>query len=163
MIKTWYLFRHALSTRSVNGYGDKILTAEILPEEIKPIEKMAKYLNRVEESINYRSDIIRCRQTAEIISKITGKKFIPDNRLNEYYDENFDHVSTRIKQFIGEVDKIKQPNILVCSHGAIIAGIKKILLNEKFYESDLMDYPNCGELLIINGNKISNIDFNISD
>lgn len=167
MSKTYYIFRHALATYSKDGYGDEILTASILPKETEPIKKMAKYLTSVKESINFSSEVKRAKQTAKIITKITGKKFIFDPRLNEYdtsskqfLEESFESFYQRIHQFVKDAQKLETENILICSHGAIITGIKNILIKGDFTKDDLFDFPLCGELLIINGKSLRSINFN---
>lgn len=160
MNHTWYLFRHALATQSTTGYGDQILTANILPEGITPVKKIAEFLNNIGPSANYTSEIIRCRQTVEIVIEITQKIFIPDKRLNEYHEEQFDHLSKRISNFIKEVNEHNQSNIVICTHGSVIAGLRYFLTQGTFKETDVYNYPSCGELVIIENNIISVKDFN---
>jgi broad specificity phosphatase PhoE len=161
MNKTWYVFRHALATKSASGYGDQILTAGILPEAVEPIKKMAIFLNPIGPSRNFTSEILRCRQTADIITGITKKPFIPDLRLNEYYLEDFAHLSHRINKFLRETSTNNEPNIVICTHGAVIAGMKHYLLGGTFAETDLYDYPACGELVCIENKNYSIKNFNV--
>lgn len=161
MNKTWYIFRHALATYSTIGYGAQILTASILPEAIVPIKKMAAFLNTVQPSANFTSEILRCRQTAKIITGITEKPFTHDARLNEYYEEQFDQLSHRVTQFIKEISEHKEVNILVCTHGAVLAGIKHFLIDRTFKKTDLYDYPACGELAIIKNKNLLLKNFNV--
>lgn len=159
---TWYLFRHALATYSTQGYGEEILTASILPEAIPSIEKLAQHLNSVSKSLNLRSELARCEQTTDIITKITGKVFVPDKRLNEFYRETYDALRKRIWNFVDEMFQTKRENLLLCTHGIVIAAIKHILLAGDFSEKHLLDYPACGELLIIKDKKEEVISFNDS-
>jgi broad specificity phosphatase PhoE len=160
MKQTWYLFRHALSTYSKTGYGEKVLTAEILPNETAPIQEMSVYLKTVNPSVNYSSEILRCRQTAQIITDNTQKIFIPDGRINEYHQIEFNDFATKIKDIVHEIEKLKTPNILICTHGAVVGAIKHLLLKGNFQEKDLADYPKCGELLIIKDKIPKLINFN---
>jgi broad specificity phosphatase PhoE len=161
MISTWYLFRHALATYSKNGYGDQILTAPILQAEVKPIESMAEYLKNTGNSLNYSSELLRCRQTTEIISGITQKKFLFDKRLNEYYKDSFIGFRDRIANFLKKgIKNTQTANILICTHGSVIAGIKHFITDGDFLEDDLYDYPLCGELIIIKNKQIQQINFN---
>ncbi|MFC1647109.1 histidine phosphatase family protein [Patescibacteria group bacterium] len=160
MDTTFYLFRHALATRSKNGYGDKILTAEIIPDEIGPIEKIATFLKKIKNSQNIRSELKRCEQTTEIITQITGKQFSTDARLNEYYQENFQQFSARIFEWLNQTLANEPENLIICTHGSIIAGIKNFILLNNFPKNKLYDYPECGELLIIKERKVQTINFN---
>lgn len=157
---TWYLFRHALATYDKKGYGDQILTATILEHEVAPIEKMATYLRKVKDSINVSSTLLRCTQTTDIISRGSGKIFTTDKRLNEYYNESFEEFHQRVTRWVHDIGKIQPSAVLVCSHGAVIAGIKHILLDGDFREFDIRDYPDCGELLIIEHKSTKLMNFN---
>lgn len=157
---TWYLFRHALATYDKKGYGDQILTAAILKHEVAPIEKMATYLQKVKDSINVSSTLLRCKQTIDIISRGSGKIFITDKRLNEYYSESFEEFHQRVTQWVHDIGKIQPSAVLVCSHGAVIAGIKHTLLYGDFRENDIRDYPDCGQLLIIKHKSTKLVNFN---
>jgi broad specificity phosphatase PhoE len=161
MNQTWYLFRHALATYSTTGYGDQILTASILPEAVEPINKIAQYLNSVKPSSNFTSEILRCLQTTVIITGITKQIFINDSRLNEFYKEKFNQFSKRIESFVHDVSQIESPNIIICTHGSVISGIRHFVANGKFNNSDLFKYPACGELLEIVNKKCIIHNFNI--
>ncbi len=158
--KTFYLFRHALATKSLFGYGDKIVTAEILKEAIPPIERMADFLKTVPSDFNACSEFTRCRQTAAIVTKKTGKQFTLDKRLNEYYDESFGDLRDRVKDFVEDMQTAKHTSILICTHGAVVAAIKNLILKNTFGILKLYDYPKTGVLLIIKGGRVEEIDFN---
>ena len=158
---TWYIFRHALAIHGKNHYGDQILTAKILKSAIPSIEKMARYLTKIPSSLNFTSEIIRCVQTAAIVTRITGKEFITDIRLNEYYRESFAGLKERVNSWIKDMRGRKTTAVLICTHGAVVAGIKHLLIDGDFSEAQLLDYPNCGELLVIK-NDFRIINFNVS-
>lgn len=160
MNKTFYIFRHGLSTKSLFGYGDKIVTAELLPEGRPPIEKMAKYLKKINTDFNVRSEFIRCQQTAEVVTKETNKQFLTDKRLNEYNEESFTELRSRAKKFLQDIEKSECKNILICTHGAVIAALKNLILKDKFTIFQLYDYPKTGVLIKIKDNKIEEFDFN---
>lgn len=162
MKRNYYIFRHSLATLSKEGYGNKILTATILPDYTEPIKKMAQYLKDIKESANFSSEILRCKQTTAIITEIISKEFKTDSRLNEFYNETFEELSLRVQDFVEVIEKTKAENILICTHGAIAAALKHIITEGSFSEEDLLDYPNCGELLIVKNNKTSSIDFNLT-
>lgn len=158
--KTLYLFRHAKATGSDVGYGDKIVTATIVPEGIPPIERMAEYLRAVEGSANYSSEFIRCRQTAQIVTRITKKEFTTDKRLNEYYEESFGAFGARVNAFLESLSSARESSVLLCTHGMVIAAVKHMILEGRFMEADKLDYPKTGELWVVNDARVRAIDFN---
>ncbi len=158
--KTIYLVRHGLATKSTTGYGDKILTAELLPEAIPSIHRLANYLKDKPTDYNVSSEILRCKQTAAIITSRTDKKFVFDSRLNEYYQETFLQFSNRITLFFNDLKTKPYQNILICTHGAVIAGLKHLILSDSFTEENLTDYPPCGSLLTIRNGSFEVTDFN---
>lgn len=158
--KTFYLVRHGLATHSKRGYGMRKLTTALLPEGRPAIQRLAEALMGVEDSINISSEIIRCRETSAIITEITGKGFIFDKRLNEDYHETIGQIRDRVVSFMNEVNAYPQKNIIVCTHGVIIAAIKNLLLTGTFVTSQLADHPLTGELMIIDDRNIKSISFN---
>ncbi len=159
MDKNFYLFRHALATKSARGYGRKILTAEILAEGIPSIKNLAEYLKNIHDSIYFSSDVLRCRQTTEIIIRYIHKKPIYDKRLNEFYRETFTSFKERVKEFLREISKSRSKNIFICTHGIVIASFKHFLLENKFTFNNRHDFPKVGELLIIKNNSVKKIEF----
>ncbi|MDE2025847.1 MAG: histidine phosphatase family protein [Patescibacteria group bacterium] len=168
-MKTYYIFRHGLATHSTTGYGDAIVNAHILPEGKAAIERMAEYLKVIPTDYNVTSEFIRCKETADIITKYTGKTFVSDARLNEYSaEENYNHETfeafrQRLLMFLldMEQDQSKQ-TILVCTHGAAIAGLKHILTEGRFTTDVRFDFPLPGVLLIVKPDAtIEEMDFNV--
>src|SRR5579859_1331077 len=104
-MKTYYIFRHARALHLGETYGDRILTAEILPEAKPPIERLAQFLKTRPVEECYSSEILRCVQTSRIASKVLKKKFLPDARLNEFYVEQFPEFRDRVKRFWDEMEK----------------------------------------------------------
>ena len=41
---TVYIIRHGMAVYPNQGYGNRVLTAELLPEGIPPIQRLARYL-----------------------------------------------------------------------------------------------------------------------
>lgn len=161
--KIFYIVRHGLATHSTTGYGDNVYTATLLPEGILPIEHMAEYLQTIPTNIHVSSEIIRARQTATIISKKTGKIFVFDKRLNEYWPESpepFPAFHDRIKNFLDEIKIKKEKHILIVTHGAVIAALKNFILTGTFDASLLFDFPLCGNLLIVTNGNSEVINFN---
>ncbi len=162
-MKTFYLFRHGLATHSTHGYGDKIITAEILPEGILPIKRMAMFLKTIPSDFQVCSEFIRCRQTAEIVTNIAGKRFMFDGAINEYapeLKEPFNNFQNRVKHFLKDLQQKPFQNIVICTHGAVIAAIKHLIVDGYFREKDLLNFPPCGALLIIEAKTVKQIDFN---
>lgn len=159
MDKTFYIFRHGLATHSKYGYGKKIVTAPLLAEGTSAIEKMAAYFKSVPKSVNYSSEFLRCRQTVEIISLASQKKFIFDSRLNEQHHETFSDVRVRAVEFLTTISP-DASHILICSHGGIVAALKHLITDKKHLWKYRHDYPKTGELLVINSGLIKKISFN---
>jgi broad specificity phosphatase PhoE len=45
---------------------------EILPEGIPAVKRLADYLKDIKTDINFTSPYLRCKQTVDIISKVSG-------------------------------------------------------------------------------------------
>ena len=88
-----------------DGYGSRVLTAELLPEGIPPIQRLGRYLRHVPSDYQVCSEVIRCRQTAAIVTEATGRAFVIDPRLKEYYQETFDELSQRAKSFCDDIQQ----------------------------------------------------------
>lgn len=149
--QTWYIFRHGLATRSRTGYGDQILTAQLLPEGIPPIERLGAHMTAYPYDVGLRSELIRCQQTADIVTAATGRTFTIDTRLNEQIDETFDVMRERVRAFISEYAAAPYQHLWICTHGAIIAALKHLLTRGEFTQPSQNDYTQPGELLIVRG------------
>jgi len=158
--KTFYLFRHGLATHSKYGYGRKILTVSILPEGIPAIKRLADALKDIPNSIQKSSEFVRCRETSSIITQATGKIFEGDARLNEKYHEKIYEVRMRVRDFLNEVMSLPQQNIIICTHGVIISAIKNLLVHNKFVTKHLHNFPQTGELMIVEEKRVKIINFN---
>ncbi|MBI1863719.1 histidine phosphatase family protein [Candidatus Woesebacteria bacterium] len=159
-----FLLRHAETFATINSepgkekYHDKVLTADILKSTVTPIIEISKYLKKIDTEKNLTSPVKRCRQTVEIITKHSAKKFEIDEDLREYYMENFESLKNRVENLVKKTNKYK--NVLICTHGAVIAGIKHLILENDFKFEDIHDYPKPGVLIIIKDKKIEEKDFN---
>lgn len=147
--KTLYLVRHGLSTLSKRGYGRRKLTAGLLPQGAAAIEKIASYLKDTPFSYNVSSDLPRCRQTAGIITNITGKPFVYDKRLTEFYHESFTDFKARIADFLEYISTVPEEYIIICSHAAVIAGITDLTIKGSFTYKKNYDDPLEGELVVL--------------
>jgi broad specificity phosphatase PhoE len=160
-MKHWYIFRHGLATHSKNGYGDKILTAEVLPEGIPPVQRIGQYLTLMPYDYGARSEFLRCQQTAAIVTEITGRAFTPDKRLNEHYQETFESVRDRVRLFVDEMNAAPHTHIWVCTHGAVIAALKHLITRGDFTRGDENDYIQPGEILLIKDGKPEVVTFEV--
>ncbi|HBP51546.1 MAG: hypothetical protein US68_C0010G0044 [Candidatus Shapirobacteria bacterium GW2011_GWE1_38_10] len=161
----YYIFRHGETYNSKNrtNYPINNFEVKILPEGIPVIKKLATYLKEVKSDFNVSSEYLRCKQTTEIVTKITGKNFETDSRINEFSrklaQESFEIFSERIRNFLDELNSKNNKTVIICTHGAVIAGLKSYLLKNTFERDDLIDYPRPGVLLKIEDRKIETIDF----
>lgn len=162
--KNYYIFRHGktLANKEHRYYGKKsVFSAEILPEAVPVIKKLAEYLKAVDQSANFSSPIFRARQTVELVSEVTGKTFVFDNKLSEYsmeINESFNSFKKRIKEFVNNAELSEEENILICTHGSCISGLVNVLLGKRI--SLLMKYPEPGVLVVIKNGVIEYFDFN---
>jgi broad specificity phosphatase PhoE len=148
---TFYLFRHGLTQAVKDGqnYGESVKTAEILEEGKPAIERMAGYLKNVEDSANYCSDYLRCRQTVAIIEEITKKKFKIDPRLGEFSSETGEERSSlveRLNSFYREVSELPVKNVVVCTHAEVIMSLVSLITQgqaEPFWET----IPQVGQII----------------
>lgn len=160
-VHRFFIFRHGLATHSKNGYGDQVLNATLLEEGVPAIEKLGTYLKSIPRDYAYSSELPRCRQTAAIVTKATGASFTFDPRLNEYHQEQFAQFTERVNDFLEDVvevaDRLCQKRdcsndpvtIWICSHGAVIACLKHLLLEGTHVQEDELDYTQPGEVLEI--------------
>ena len=162
-MKTYYIFRHARALHLGETYGDRILTAEILPEAKPPLKRLAQYLKTQPIESCYSSEILRCVQTAQIVSEILQKDCTPDARLNEFYVEKFPEFKDRVKRFWDEMEKLPAQHIALCTHGAVIGGLKNFLVKGEFEFDDLLDFPTSGVLLTIHNHHVEEKDFNAKE
>lgn len=160
-MKHWYIFRHGLATHSKNGYGDKILTAEVLPEGIPPVQRIGQYLTLMPYDYGARSEFLRCQQTAAIVTDITGRAFTADKRLNEQYQEPFEAVRDRVRAFVDEMNASAHTHIWVCTHGVVIAALKHLITRGDFARSDENDYIQPGEVLLIRDGEPEVVKFEV--
>ena len=157
MTQTYYIFRHGLATHSTTGYGADILTAEVLPEGIPTVQRLAQILKAVESDYNVCSPFIRCRQTAAIVTEAHGMPFETDDRIREYHDETFDAMKERVKEFVDDLQSRPYQRVMICSHGMIIAAMTNFITKGSFSRENQLDYPPPGELFIIQGGEVEKV------
>jgi broad specificity phosphatase PhoE len=162
MSKTYYLFRHGetFATLKNKGYGWRIRSAHTL-EAGKPVTKeIAQFLKDIKSDHNATSGYTRCLETAQIITDVTGKQFVVDRRLNEFFFETFGNLRNRLKNFLAEMEDSDYETILVCTHGACLAGLIMLLTTGQYHAADLISYPPPGILIKIENCKVEEWDFN---
>lgn len=160
----YYIFRHGqtLNSKYHLPYPKDNRQIKILKDSIPALKEMAEYLKNISPDLSVSSEYLRCRQTTKIITKITGIKFKKDHRLNELGEETFLEFTSRIKNFLEEMKKNKYQTIFICTHGAVIATIKNLLINDQMKRRKLPFFPKPGILLCIEDKIITKIDFNKS-
>lgn len=157
----FYIFRHGMAVHPNQGYGSRVLTAELLPEGIPPIQRLAQYLVHAPSDYQACSEVLRCRQTAAIVTEATGKAFVIDPRLKEYYQETFEELSQRTRAFCDEIQQSGYQDVMICTHGSVISALKHYLTDGYFDRRHEMDYTQTGQLMIINEDKsVEVLDFN---
>ena len=163
MVKTYYIFRHALTYALKTGtaYGDAVLTAPILHVGRQPYKKMGRFLKSKRTDFNVSSPLIRCKQTTQIISEITGKEFILDERLTEFHLESRESLERRLTDFLDEMNEKGFEKMAICTHGAVISALIGLLTPENGKEEyGLLNYPDPGVLVIIKDGHFEEINFN---
>lgn len=164
MVKKFYIMRHGetFATKRNTGYGWKILTASILEEGKPIIHKQGIYLKEKQIDFCVASPVKRCRQTAAIVRSETGKDISLDRRLSEFFLESFGAFRKRVRSFIHEMDEKGFEEVLIITHGAVIAALVHLLAGDEFKISQITDYPKPGVMTIIERDKLAQlIDFNV--
>lgn len=162
----FYIFRHGWTSESLQHIDyskERVTAAEILKDKVYVIEKLAEYLKNIPTDYNVSSPFIRCIQTVNIVSGITGKLFAFDDRIGEYTFQTgmtFNRFSRRIKAFVKDISATDFTSVAICTHGGGISALKHYLTRGKYDPEDLRDYPNPGVLTVIKNNRIEEIDFN---
>lgn len=160
MSQIFYIFRHGIALKKGEEYGDRIFTQGLLPEGVPAIKKIGEYLKNIPTDFNVSSEIKRCRQSAEIVTEITGKPFSFDKRINEYHAESFGSVEQRVESFLMDLGQKKYQTILICTHGAIIGALKSLIIKDHIFADSLLDFPDPGIIWKIEDKKLTPIEFN---
>lgn len=169
MTKTFYIFRHGATFANLSGtgYGDQVLSASIAQGSQDVLTRIGEYFKNIETNINISSTLVRCRESVAIIGPIAGKKFVFDKRVNEFstvknevLDESLEDFKRRLKDLLSEIDKKGYKSILICTHGAVVAGLTCLLTRGDFNLEDVSAFPDTGVLVTVQGKKVSEINFN---
>lgn len=161
-MKTFYIFRHGQTYYSKNEipYGENERTAHILPESRNSIEKIGEYLKSIPELVAYRSEFLRCQETAKIIESKNDFKFIQTPLLNEFTENEFPQFLARMKEARSFLLNLSAEHIAICTHGAVVAALQKLLVNQEFHAHELMYYPKTGVIVKVDGEHVTSIDLN---
>jgi broad specificity phosphatase PhoE len=162
MDKTYYIFRHGetFATRNKRWYWHEYYSASILEEGKPSISKLAKYLRHVKTDFNVSSPFIRCRQTVELVTQITAKKFVFDSRLKEYGLELPWAFKRRLLNFIKDMESSKYNKILICTHAIVIEMLIQYLEQDRISLRERVSAPFPGILTIIENRKSQTLNFN---
>jgi broad specificity phosphatase PhoE len=159
--QTWYLCRHGLATHAAS-YGADVLTAQVLQEGWPAVEVLAQQLAAAPKGEFYASPVLRCRQTADKITAVTGQNYLVDDRLREWQfnedvsapkstidGETFQALTDRIQAFLADRQRSQAEVIWVCAHGSILAALTHYLTDKAFTLADSEDYPPPAGLRVI--------------
>lgn len=159
----FYIFRHGetFATKAGTGYGLRIFSANILPEAEGPLKKIGNYLKDKKIDYSVSSQIKRCRQSAAIITGVTGNEFVFDRRLNEYFLEPYWYLKRRVASVVNEARAKKYQTVCICTHGAVIAALVHVLTPETTRRPfNIYNFPPPGVLVVVEGGKVTQINFN---
>ncbi|MDP3982243.1 MAG: class I tRNA ligase family protein [bacterium] len=82
----YHMMRHGHSLRQIKNVVSSYPEKEPLPltpKGVADVKKAAKNLAKKGVDIIYSSDLLRCKQTAELVAKATGARVVFDKRLRE--------------------------------------------------------------------------------
>lgn len=161
-MKTYLIFRHGetFATKAKSWYWHRIYSAPILEEGKPAIIKLGQYLKDIPTDFNVCSPFLRCRQTAEIVTGLTGKKFELDSRIREYSFEFPYYLKKRVLNFLTEMEASDKKTILICTHAIIIELIIQYLTKGKLSLRERLAAPLPGVLTIIKNKQLKEINFN---
>lgn len=162
MMTTFYIFRHGHTNATLTGtHYDEISkwTADIVPETVNLIKNIAEYLKKFKFDYSVSSEFTRCRNTVNIISKITKQKFEFDNRLNEDIEDDKDKFISRVSNFYNEIILRDYNNVAICTHGAVLAALKYLLLTGYVNSVQLNDFPPPGTIWVIKNKDFKEVVF----
>jgi len=157
---TYFLLRHGQARSNeynfVSCWPEKVYNP-LTQKGIKKIKEVALILKKEKIDLIFTSDLLRTKQTAEIIAKKLGLNILFDRNLREikfgkfnggpgekwedffeiirnkksgkpYGMENYKDVLKRARVFIKEInERYKNKNILIISHGAVVFSIEATL------------------------------------
>ncbi|MBU4299451.1 class I tRNA ligase family protein [Patescibacteria group bacterium] len=126
----YFLFRHGHSLRQVTNLTNCWPEKPLFPltdKGKKEVLRQAKKLAKSRVNLIFSSDLLRARQTAEIISKETGAKIIFDKRLRELNVGIFNGKEPKL--FWDYISKQKNPCLARVPKGESLAAVRKRMYN----------------------------------
>lgn len=168
MIEKYYLFRHGLTEVTIQQsktglpihYDKTNLNALILPEGIQAIERMGRFLSPMNISGWFSSPLLRCRQTCEVISAVTGKKFEFDEGLAEDETQTLEQKEQRLKGFLASLARANYQSVAICTHGTNLSILFNLLSKTKRITDPSKEFPKPGTITIITDGNVNEFDFN---
>lgn len=159
----FYIFRHAQTfpSREAVPYEKDNFNTPILYEGKDATFNLANYLKNISSDFNVSSPYERCKETVEIISKITNKQFIFDKRVGEYVNISYEELKKRLLDFLHEINKKSYKSVIICTHGAVMSLLIHLICDRNPGETvPLSEYKDTGDLVIIEDKVVSIINFN---
>ncbi len=159
----FYIFRHGetFASKTFTPYEGDNFNTPILYEGKDTTIKLANYLKDVPSDLNVSSPYERCRETVKIITEITGKEFIFDDRVGEYFQIEYEKYKGRIVNFLEEVKQKSYQDIVICTHGATMSMLVHLLCDDSPEEKiPVSEFKQTGVLVIIENKTIKEVDFN---
>jgi broad specificity phosphatase PhoE len=103
---------------------------------------------------------LRCQETAKIIESRSVFKFTQTPLLNEFTENEFPQFLARMKEARSFLLNLSAEHIAICTHGAVVAALQKLLVNQEFHAHELMYYPKTGVIVKVDGEHVTSIDLN---
>jgi broad specificity phosphatase PhoE len=149
----YYIFRHAetFPSKTQGGIydGDNFKTP-ILYEGKDITVKLANYLKDIESDYNVSSPYERCLETIKIISEITGKEFVIDERVGEFFEKEYLDYRKKIEEFLAEIKQKNYSSVIICTHGATMSQLIHLICDENPEEYiPVSEYESTGILVIV--------------
>ena len=141
-------------------YWHTLYSAHLIDEGKPSIERLAAYMKEIKADYYVCSPFLRCRQTAEMVTKVTGDKFATDKRLGEYVFEIPRNFKKRILSFITEMEASDYKTIVICTHSIVIEMLIQYVTNGNLRFFHRITAPLTGVLTTIKDGKISEKNFN---
>ncbi len=160
----FYIFRHGETyyNKQYGLYDKDNFQTPLLYEGKEVVERLANFLKDIPSDYNVSSPFERCRETVKIISEISGKEFLFDERVGEFYKENYQEYREKIEDFLKEVEEKGYQSVIICTHGATMSQLIHLICDESpEKEIPVSEYDSTGVLVVIEDRKIREIDFNL--
>ncbi|MBI4039114.1 histidine phosphatase family protein [Candidatus Daviesbacteria bacterium] len=168
MIEKYYLFRHG-HTKVTNEqaetslpihYDETNLTAPILSEGVQVLERMGRFLGHEDIDGWFSSPLLRCKQTCEVISAVTGKKFEFAEGLAEDETQTLEQKEQRLTDFLASLAGVNYQSVAICTHGTNLSILVNLLSKAKRFTDPSKEFPKPGIIIVIIDGNINEVNFN---